>query len=141
MRLRPATMEDAERLFDWRNDPVTRAASVHRDPVAWDDHLAWLEAALADPSRRILIAEDRVPQGTVRLDGGQRTEVSITLAPAARGHGLATPILRLATDGRGPFVARIRPDNAASRRAFEAAGFTYTHHEGGMDWFSKRKDT
>ncbi len=137
MRLRPATLDDARRLFEWRNDPVTRAMSVHRDPVAWDDHLAWLEASLANPLRRILIAEDGVPLGTVRLDRDIRTEVSITLAPSARGHGRAAPILRLATEGRGPFIARIRPDNPASRRAFEAAGFAFTHHADGMDWFLK----
>jgi RimJ/RimL family protein N-acetyltransferase len=140
MKLRPATAKDAQALFDWRNDPVTRAMSVSGDPVDWEEHLLWLESALASPVRSILIAEDGVPHGTVRLDRDIRTEVSITLAPSARGLGLAAPILRLATDGRGPFVARIRPDNAASRRAFEAAGFTYTHHGNGMDWFAKTKD-
>lgn len=137
MRLRPATMDDAERLFRWRNDPVTRAASVNRDPVAWADHLAWLEASLADPLRDILIAEDGVPVGTLRLDRDIRTEVSITLAPAARGHGQAAPLLRLATGGKGPYAARIRHDNPASRKAFEAAGFHFTHHAEGMDWFLK----
>jgi len=140
MRLRPATPDDAQALFDWRNDPVTRAMSVSRDPVDWQTHLDWFRSALQSPVRSILIAEDGVRLGTIRLDKDIRTEVSITLAPAARGHGLAAQILRLATDGRGPFVARIRPDNAASRRAFEAAGFHYTHHDDGMDWFAKTKD-
>lgn len=137
MRLRKATMEDAERLFQWRNDPVTRAASINRDPVAWHDHLAWLEASLTNPLREILIAEDGVPLGTVRLDKDLRTEVSITLAPAARGHGQATSLIALATQTKGPFVARIRPDNPASRRAFQKAGFQFTHHAEGMDWFLK----
>jgi RimJ/RimL family protein N-acetyltransferase len=137
MRLRKATMDDAEHLFQWRNDPVTRAASINRDPVAWHDHLAWLEASLANPLREILIAEDGVPLGTVRLDKDLRTEVSITLAPAARGHGQATSLIALATQTKGPFVARIRPDNPASRRAFQKAGFQFTHHAEGMDWFLK----
>lgn len=137
MRLRKATMDDAERLFHWRNDPVTRAASINRDPVAWHDHLAWLEASLTNPLREILIAEDGVPLGTVRLDKDLRTEVSITLAPAARGHGQATSLIALATQTKGPFVARIRPDNPASRRAFQKAGFQFTHHAEGMDWFLK----
>lgn len=140
MKLRAANLDDAQLLFDWRNDPVTRAMSLSRDPVTWEGHLAWLKSALASPVRSILIAEDGVPLGTVRLDKDIRTEISITLAPAARGHGLAAPILRLATDGLGPFVARIRPDNIASRKAFEAAGFTYTHHRDGMNWFAKAKD-
>lgn len=137
MRLRKATMDDARRLFDWHNDPATRAASVNRDPVAWEDHLAWLEASLANPLREILIAEDGVPLGTVRLDKDVRTELSITLAPAARGHGLAAPLIALASQGIGPVVARIRPDNAASRKAFLKAGFHFTHHAEGMDWFLK----
>jgi len=137
MRLRKATMEDAERLFQWRNDPVTRAASVNRDPVTWQDHVDWLEASLSNPLREILIAEDGVPLGTIRLDKDIRTEVSITLAPTARGHGQATPLIVLVTEGKGPFVARIRPDNPASRKAFQKAGFHFTHHAEGMDWFLK----
>jgi len=137
MRLRKATMDDARRLFDWRNDPVTRAASVNRDPVTWEDHVAWLEASLTNPLREILIAEDGVPLGTVRLDKDLRTEVSITLSPAARGHGQAAPLIALATETKGPFVARIRPDNPASRKAFQKAGFHFTHHADGMDWFLK----
>lgn len=137
MRLRPATMEDADRLFRWRNDPMTRASSVNRDPVAWDDHVAWLTASLANPLREILIAEEDAPIGTLRLDKDIRTEVSITLAPAARGHGQAAPLIALATGTGGPYVARIRPDNPASRKAFETAGFHFTHHAAGMDWFLK----
>ena len=137
MRLRKVTMDDARCLFDWRNDPATRAASVNRDPVAWEDHLAWLEASLANPLREVLIAEDGVPLGTVRLDKDIRTELSITLGPVARGHGQAAPMIALATEGLGPFVARIRPDNIASRKAFQKAGFHFTHHAEGMDWFLK----
>jgi RimJ/RimL family protein N-acetyltransferase len=45
--------------------------------------------------------------------------------------------LRLATAERGPYLARIRPGNTASRRAFEAAGFHFTHRSGDMEWFRK----
>ncbi len=137
MRLRKATIEDARRLFEWRNDPVTRAVSVNQTPVDWHDHLAWLMQSLDSPLREILIAEDGVPLGTVRLDKDIRTEVSITLAPAARGHGQGAVILQLATAGTGPFVARIRPDNKASQKVFEKAGFSFTHHADGMNWYLK----
>lgn len=139
MKLRPATLEDAQRLFDWRNDPATREASVTTAPVAWEDHAAWLEASLARSDRRLLIAEEGSASiGTVRFDvGADGVEVSITLAPEARGRGLAAPLLRLATTQGGPYLARIRPGNSASRRAFEAAGFRYTHRSGDMEWFRK----
>lgn len=137
MRLRPATLDDAQRLLDWRNDSDTRAASASTGPVASEEHRTWLEKSLSRPDRRLLIAEDDDgPVGTLRLDEAPNAvEISITLAPQARGRGYAAPLLRLATAAGGLYVARIRPGNAASRRAFEAAGFFFTHLSDDMEWF------
>ncbi|AGI66654.1 hypothetical protein OAN307_c09340 [Octadecabacter antarcticus 307] len=139
MRLRPATMADARRLFDWRNDPATRAASVTTVPVSWEDHLTWMEASLSQSRRHLHIAEGDIgPLGSLRLDDClEGTELSITLAPEARGRGLAASLLRLATTEKGLYLARIRPENTASRRAFEAAGFQFIRHSDSMDWFRK----
>lgn len=124
--LRPATPQDADRLLDWRNDPGTRRWSVSREPVAPEVHRRWLAGALA--TRALLIAEERgVPVGVVRFDPGEpgEAEVSITVAPGARGRGLARPVLEAAHD-EAPGVrllARIHRDNTASRRLFTAAGY------------------
>lgn len=130
--LRPARPDDARRLFDWANDPATRAASFDREPIAWDAHVTWLTAVLGDLDRRLWIAEeDGVPAGQVRVD---RTPdglgvVSIGLAPTARGRGLGRTVLRLglASAVRELGISRVRAvvmaANLPSVRLFEGAGF------------------
>jgi len=55
---RPATLRDAEALWQWRNDPTTRASSRSPEQVSWDDHLQWLTASLARTDRVLLVIED-----------------------------------------------------------------------------------
>lgn len=131
--VRPAGEADAALLFEWRNAPEVRAASRSVEPLDWPDHRAWLARAAADPHRRLLIVEsDGVPVGTVRfddLDTEGEVEVSITIAPASRGKGLASRVLEAATADRAHtgslrrIVAELRSDNPASRGLFERAGF------------------
>ena len=52
--LRPAAAGDAEALWRWRNDPVTRGASYDEREVPLDVHTRWFEEALGRPDRRIL---------------------------------------------------------------------------------------
>ena len=70
-----------------------------------------------------------------RTDGGlvligrgvaSRWEVAIEVDPGCRGHGLGRPLASAArhlVPGQGPVWAQIAPANAASVRAFLAAGF------------------
>ena len=104
-------MKDARLLWQWRNDPVTRAGSRSPQEVSWEDHLRWLTSSLARPDRLLLVVQDAAgPVGTVRWDreeqaeglaegsagGGQEWEVSITVAPDRRGRSLGGPLLRAA---------------------------------------------
>lgn len=81
--------------------------------------------------------EENRPVGVVRFDdlGGGEAEVHIIIASEARGRGVATRALRAACEhasselGYGSIVARIKEDNAASRRAFARAGFGPERHE------------
>ena len=95
VRLRPATIADAELLFVWRNDPLTRQQSIRTQPVEWESHLAWLAASLQNPDRQLFIAEQALPVeqatvvlGTVRADKmDEEYELSWTVAPEQRGNG------------------------------------------------------
>jgi len=121
--LRPATARDADRLWKWANDPVTRAASFTTDPIPWETHVAWLARRLADPDSHIFMSE----RGVVRFEGGV---ISVAVAPEARRQGLGAALIdagvrRLfATTGTATVVARIKPDNVASRVVFEDADFS-----------------
>lgn len=123
--LRPATLDDADLLLRWRNDPQTRSASRNRHKVRRNDHMRWLKESLHCQGRRLLIAEeDGMPVGTVRADlSGGLLELSWTVAPGARGHGVAKNMVALlARQIPGPICAEVRVDNMASARVAEYAG-------------------
>lgn len=136
LSLRAATQDDAQRLFDWRNDPVTRAMAIQTDPVPWDGHVGWLTASLANPRRRLLIGlSDGVPMGTLRFDLSDEILVSITLAPDHRGRGLALPLLTAGIDTLDRptrLLAQVKPGNTASQRLFERAGFALSGESDGL---------
>jgi RimJ/RimL family protein N-acetyltransferase len=131
--VRPAVEADSEAIWTWRNDPVTRAVSVHTGEVPWAEHKRWFASVLADADRHLLVgslADQQV--GVVRFDRlGEpgRWEVSVNLAPAARGRGIAVPLLDagrewlVAREGPAEVVALVRDDNAASLRTFRRAGY------------------
>jgi len=132
LSVRRATESDAPRLFEWANDAETRAQSFSSAPILWDGHVAWLTRKLGDRSCHLYVVEvgGAEPVATVRFDTqGGHTDVSVTVAPAARGRRLAARAISAAvhaifesTDIQG-VRAFIKPDNTASVRAFERAGF------------------
>lgn len=133
LTLRRATAADARRVWEWRNDPAARAASLNGEAIAWEDHARWFPAALE--TRVILIGEqDGEAVGMVRFDpGDDGWRVSINLAPARRGQGLGEPLLRLAmAQVAGTLLAEVREGNAASERLFAACGFTRERVEDGF---------
>ncbi len=129
--LRPATERDAGLLLAWRNDPDAVRFSVTGLQVSPAEHDAWFSRRIADPGTRLWIAEEGgMAVGQVRVDVTRAVgTVSIGVAPGHRGRGLGTVILLAMIDAieRDGSVRTLRalvhPENAASNRAFERAGF------------------
>ncbi|HEY7060815.1 MAG TPA: GNAT family N-acetyltransferase [Chloroflexota bacterium] len=140
LTLRPATRDDARLLWEWANDPDVRANAFFPEPIPWETHRAWLDRKLAAPDCRIWIAaRGGAPVGQVRYDrAGDAAEIGISVAAAGRGQGLGTALLRASAPracaelGVRRLVALVKPQNHASARAFERAGFrqvgTTTRH-------------
>lgn len=133
VRLRRTTASDADLLFGWSNDPVTRATSFHPEPIEAAGHAPWLEGRLASPTTGFWIGErdDGRPIGQVRVEVGDGAvgELSISVAPDARGLGFGRALLLAAAEEAGRtlsierLVARVRLDNPASLSLFRGAGF------------------
>ncbi len=146
----PATSDQSELIWKWRNDPATRAASKNAEEISWDGHQRWYENVLSAPDRHLLIGvKDSEPIGVVRFDllpamrgeapaqAKDRWEISINMAPEARGRGYGIPLLlagerwlaqHLYSSADRPaahaeLVAEIRPTNQASLMAFRRAGY------------------
>jgi RimJ/RimL family protein N-acetyltransferase len=128
VRLRSARLEDRETLYQWQTKELRRYFNTPRPP-SFAEHQSWFErrAAEAEPSLWIVEIAAR-PVGYVRLDWPAKDEgadVSILTDPAYQGRGIATSALlelrRLHPDLQ--LRAEIHPENVASRRAFEKAGY------------------
>jgi RimJ/RimL family protein N-acetyltransferase len=130
--LRPATIEDSDLLFDWRNDPVTRAFSRSTAIIPREDHDRWMQFNVLQgyPTHLVMIAEtENGPVGVVRFDADKGDvmsfRVSITIAPYHRRTGLGFAILAEACRYMGEYTlsAEIRYENDASIKIFERCGF------------------
>ncbi|WP_169312920.1 GNAT family N-acetyltransferase [Intrasporangium calvum] len=132
VEIRTATAQDEGKLLAWRNDPVTRASSRQHDVVSPVRHHQWLASSLTRDDRHVLIGSaGGIDIGTVRWDmlGTREWEVSITVAPTARGRALAAPLLaagqRWLADYAEPtaYLAVLHRTNEASRRLFLGSGY------------------
>lgn len=147
--LRPAEIRDWARLYAWRNDDATRAASLETEPVDLKAHMRWLEKVLVDADTRLWVAEDAtrsVTVGTGRHDlhregGGKKkklvVECSLTIDPQQRGRGYAQQLLgrliaNVVWDDAEVLVAHVRQENHTSLRVFAAAGFSVANVADGV---------
>jgi UDP-2,4-diacetamido-2,4,6-trideoxy-beta-L-altropyranose hydrolase len=132
LRLRPVRAEDCRLIWEWANEPATRAASFSEEPISWEQHRVWFAAKLDDPRCLFFIALDAEgqPAGQVRLDiDGGTAVISVGLASRFHGLGYGPEVIRQAV--RELFASRpverviamIRLENTASYRAFLKAGF------------------
>ena len=133
--LRPANIQDADLLLEWRNDPETTKASHNTFEVLRDEHISWLSKTLKAPHRKLFIAEeDGVPVGTVRADFSEGVwELSWTIAPSARGRGVAKRMVALlAQQVHEPIRAEVKTENIASARVAEHAGMEFDREADGV---------
>ena len=130
VRLRQARADDAAQLYRWRVDVETERQSIAPPPESFDGHRRWLDRVLDDSDVALYIAYDderAVDVGTVRIDrrGDREAEISITVDPGQRGRGYSRELIARGIEAAGDVrvVARVKPENIRSLRAFRALGF------------------
>jgi len=133
--LRLATIQDADLLLEWRNDPETRNASHNAAEVQRDEHISWLLRTLDNRNRRLFVAEEEgVPVGSVRADFSEGVyELSWTTAPSARGRGVAKRMVALLAQQISESIrAEVKTGNIASSRIAEHAGMEFDREAEGV---------
>lgn len=130
LSFRFANRSDSRRVWEWRR-AVNVAFRLAGEDTPYLSHDAWFCRALNDPDRPIRIAlQGQLPCGYLRLDrvSRSRARVSLCLSLDAQGQGLGRQLLTEA-DRLGTFLgfegldAEIHPENFASRKVFEIAGY------------------
>lgn len=141
---RQAQTADAQLYFDWANDPDTRRQSFHSNPISLETHTAWFTRKLADPDVLLLVFSNEVgqPVGQVRFerkpvaDMPDEIVISVSVDLRQRGKGIAAQIIQQGCAvchelwGAVTIHAYIKPENGASVRAFERAGFLVSGESG-----------
>lgn len=128
--LRPATRQDLDRMYQWRNDPdIYRWFRNQDEELDWHAHVEWFQNRPVD--REDLIIEYRgTPVGVVSLasDG----DVGIYIGEKHLwGRGIAKKALKIALEERdGDYQAEIHIDNAASKHLFKEVGFEEVGRDG-----------
>ena len=127
---------DLVQVFEWANDPLTRANSYNSEQIQLGQHTAWFRRKITQPDTRMFIAElDGRPAGMVRYDSaGDHSVVGVLVGAEFRGRGLAQIFLRETAvlyfkTFTVPIHAFIKADNKASVRAFELAGYKFVRSE------------
>jgi RimJ/RimL family protein N-acetyltransferase len=136
---KPATIEDAELLFIWRNDIETRMNSANTKKIKFEDHLVWLDKTINDINKFLFIfyildqsGDNYIPVGTTRMDydvAQNIYELSWMVAPKKRGKSIGKTIVSRTVDflfGKN-IKARIKFGNNASCKIAEYVGMKYIH--------------
>jgi RimJ/RimL family protein N-acetyltransferase len=132
---RLADESDCEDVFNWENDPQTRAMSVNKSLFTFENHLDWFKKSLKNINRFLYTATiDGEKAGLVRFDKvfTNQYESSLILNPKFRGFGFSKDILMSGTSlflnsnkSTERLKASIRKENIASIRCFTSLGYIF----------------
>lgn len=132
IKIRSASTSDCEDILAWRSDPISRSMFFDGCIPSIEQHRLWFEGSLTNVNCKLFIGEiDGSKIGVCRFDIDAKessAEVSINMNPTRRGSGLGKKFLAASVgyylkDNKHDLLARIKMDNIASFRIFEAIGF------------------
>lgn len=132
LRLRLATQEDCDLLFEWANDVECRRNSFSQGNIEYDTHVKWFSARLQDMKSSLFLAvEDSTEVGMLRLDYDENQAViSYSVAVEQRKKGYGRKILQLAEnyvrehkENIQVLIGEVKKDNIISMRKFEELGY------------------
>jgi UDP-2,4-diacetamido-2,4,6-trideoxy-beta-L-altropyranose hydrolase len=132
LNLRRARQDDCRLLWELANDPIARAVSFSQEPIPWETHLQWFAKRVNSPSCLLYLADNGANSfvGQIRYEiSGDEALVSVSLDKEVRGRGKGAALITrgsqqcFADSGVNIVRAYVKPENKASMRAFEIAGY------------------
>lgn len=133
LEYRGIAIDDAEKIVSWRSDPDIYQHLFRGKELSLEEHLAWFQRYLDDPTRVdfMILDEEGHRIGTVSLTDieGNACEIGYLIGDKAkRGRGYAKEAILAVTEfafdmGVESIYARILPQNEASKRTAIASGF------------------
>ena len=136
------TNHDALLLFDWANDNTVRANSFNKEPISIIDHYGWFNNKINNKGTSIYILTDIYKSniGQIRVDKvDEYFEIDYSISSVYRGRGFGNKILQLllAEMGNVNYLAKVKIDNIASKKAFTNNGFKLESESDGLLVYTK----
>jgi len=126
--------DQAQQIMQWRNDPTTLQHFYHHEPKVWETF--WVEYCdeyLTGGPRPVFALQNGERVAFLRFNtaahpAGSAVDISINVAPDARGRGVGARVLLAVRDhlikqGVVAIIAEVRQANTASLKAFRKAGY------------------
>jgi UDP-2,4-diacetamido-2,4,6-trideoxy-beta-L-altropyranose hydrolase len=130
--LKPFTESDSKLLWELNNDRSARVVSFNSHVITWEEHERWVAQRLRDPGFVQFIAMDAAGEtlGQIRFEiRDAEATVSFTVETAHRGFGYGGILIKKGCEQLlrmrkvDSVHAYVKPDNKASIRCFDYAGF------------------
>lgn len=130
--VREATIDDCERVFEWRNNRAVRLASKSPNCIDWVEHQLWFANVIYDENILLLIGEiDGQELGVVRFDvKNTEARISIYLTPEGKGRYIGVDLLCAAEEwfvrnfpNVKLFTAEVLANNVSSHMLFQSFGY------------------
>ena len=136
---RVVTKQDCRDLWLWRNNSDVRKWSFEGEEIEYESHKKWFEKKFKDKKMRIYIVQNSKGEkiGQIRFEEktNMLTHVNINLNPKFIGKGFGSKIIKIATksfmkerSNVKNIIAEIVAGNVISRKAFQKAGYVYSHN-------------
>ena len=130
--LRRVTEQDRDLLFQWANDEDVRKSSFSSGKISYEEHCEWFDKMMKNEQciQWILEANNQ-PVGQIRINiDGENAEIGYSVCRERRGEGFGKLMLNLAMQYIQEnlpiikkMVARVKPENIASKKAFVNNGY------------------
>lgn len=131
-KLLVATLEDMDLLYEWANDEQVRKNSFSTEKIPYENHVEWFKRLLErEDCKQYIYYVDDVAVGQVRVAmENDKAEIGYSICNTARGKGYAKKMLQLLREQLKKdvpevktLVAKVKPENVASQKAFLGTGY------------------
>lgn len=130
--LRKATLDDMQKVYNWRNHINIRKCSRNNEEIDFQQHQRWFREVLDDQNRLLLIGSvDKRDVAVLRYDiDNNKAEISVFLAPDEMGKGYGKALLAAGEKyivANRPdvesVIAEVMAENKVSQKLFESSGY------------------
>lgn len=97
LKLRPATIDDCQMIYEWINETETRKQSFSTEHISWETHKKWFDNCMNCAERKLYVcchAEEQIGQYRIDILSDTEVVISYSIAKEYRNRGYGSEMLR-----------------------------------------------